>query len=86
MRVVVLAALALVGCTNPPELTGNAEGGVVTYGTRPIDETVHGRGANVAVQMADAHCQRFGRIARMQQSVDRGAGITFVCVARPASS
>jgi len=78
----IVALLSLGGCAAAPELTGNSDGGVVTWGTRPVDEMVHGRGANVGFQMAEAHCARFGRGARVLQSVDRGAGMSFVCVQR----
>lgn len=81
MRKIVLL-LALAGCTAAPELTGNANGGVVTFGTRRADEMAHGRGPNVAFRLAEDHCSRFGRSATIQQSSDMHGSVAFACVPR----
>jgi hypothetical protein len=76
---VLLAAVVLAGCAGP-ELAGNAEGGVVTYGTSRASQDWHGRGANVGFSMAERHCRSFGRAARVLTVDDLGGALVFECL------
>ena len=70
MRVVglVLVLFALGACSRQP--VGNAQGGVVTW--------TLGNDTQMAAA-AQAHCNRFGRAARMAQTLETGS-IVFDCV------
>jgi hypothetical protein len=57
MRIIaVLAALVLVACGSPRIEGGNEAGGIVSFG---------GSNQREAFAAADAHCRRYGKVARM---------------------
>jgi hypothetical protein len=63
----LLAALALAACTTS-RASGNAQGGVVT-------SAVGGE----LQQVANAHCARYGKVARLGRTIESGS-IMFDCV------
>lgn len=67
--IVLLFALALTGC-GAPKISGNAQGGV-------MGSVSEDRG----FRAAQAHCQHYGRDARITQIVPyAGGSMSFVCV------
>jgi hypothetical protein len=80
MRWAVLL-VGLAGCVPAPELTGNAQGGVVTYHTSRAASDVHGRGANVGFGLAEQHCRGHGRTAVVRMVDDIGGSLVFICTA-----
>jgi hypothetical protein len=72
MRVVLLTILlALVGCA--PSLTGaNERGGMVSH--------VGGWNRAESLALADEHCHKFGRLARISGTSPMDSMITFDCV------
>jgi hypothetical protein len=65
LMVVMLAALA--GCA--PTVDATELGGVVNYTTTP----------GGAIQAANAHCQKYGRVARATQISHYTGYVTFSC-------
>ncbi len=69
MRVfIVMLALFLAACA--PTVQGTEAGGVAQwYGASPAP----------AIEIANAHCQKYGRIARPTQVEAFGGYVTFSC-------
>lgn len=63
-------ALALSACA-PHVMHGNDVGGVVQFRTSDLGE---------ALKAADAHCQKFGKKARITSSPSLRTQATFECV------
>jgi hypothetical protein len=70
MRFVVILGLALGGCASGANITGNAVGVTVN--------NVWNR--NQAFPLADAHCRKFGKVAKPIQG-DGEYAFSFECVA-----
>ncbi len=72
MRRVAVFALTLVSsaCANP-DVTGNAEGGMVDIGFSSEKQ---------AFAAAEAHCKTYGRSARLTQIERKGSTVLFECV------
>lgn len=67
----LLICLLLAGCA-APTVTGNAQGGVMDWFATNERE---------AFMAAQAHCQQYGRDARITQIVPRAGGsVAFECV------
>lgn len=76
MRKLVVVALipALAGCGGGPTVTGNSQGGVMDWFATNEREVF---------LLAQEHCGRYGKDARITQIVPRGGGsVTFDCVQR----
>lgn len=74
MRILMLALVAasLAACAARPEVTGNAQGGVMDWFATNERE---------AFLAAQGHCQKYGRDARITQIVPRAGGsVAFECV------
>lgn len=70
-KVVVVAALALSACGSP-KVTGNAQGGVMPW---------FATNTNDAFNAAQAHCQKYGRDAKITQvNPYAGGTVAFDCV------
>jgi len=76
MRKLLVPLLLLAGCSSTPNVTGNALGGVMPWS---------GKDESAAFKAAQAHCQNFGksaRITQITQPTDSGKGTAvFVCEA-----
>jgi hypothetical protein len=69
--VVVLAALALAGCASA-QAVGNQHGGTFEW---------WGMSTAKAHEMANAHCAKYGRAARIRSMERRGnASVVFDCL------
>jgi hypothetical protein len=71
--VVVFCAAILSGCAQEL-ISGNAAGGMVSGG----DNLLESRAG--AMQIADAHCKKYGRIARVSGQDPWAGTLTFDCV------
>lgn len=69
MRYVVMGIALLVGACGDPEVSGNAVGGVM-----------HGATEATGYRVAQAHCQQYGKNARITQIVVIGGSVVFDCV------
>ena len=71
MILAVVALLLAAGCGSPT-VTGNAQGGVMPW---------HGTNTSKSFNAAQAHCQKYGRDARITQIVPHAGGsVAFDCV------
>ena len=71
MRWIVLAALPLAGCVTPAVTSATPAGGIVSsYGWQP----------NKSLELADAHCRKHGKRARVSSQNDLQNNMTFDCV------
>ena len=67
---VVLAVASLAGCA-PGVISGTEAGGIVGhYGFQP----------GKSLQLANAHCEKFGKAARVSSQNDLQDNMTFDCV------
>ena len=70
MRVSIFALLLCAGCT--PSLTANEAGGIV--------KNYYDGTKGEAFQSANAHCAKFGKVARFTSEEVWGSSATFECV------
>jgi hypothetical protein len=73
MRWIVFAPLLLAGCAAPQIGAASASGGIVkNYGWKP----------NASLELAQAHCAKYGKDAVISSENDMQDHMTFVCVRR----
>lgn len=71
MRKLVVVLTLLAGCSSPT-VTGNAQGGVMDWFATNEREVF---------TLAQTHCAKYGKDARITQIVPRGGGsVAFECV------
>jgi hypothetical protein len=71
--IILLAALALAGCA-PKLQFANEAGGVVSQAMSP--------GNDRAFALAEAHCEKYGKVARIESQTALVKSTRFECVAR----
>lgn len=71
MRYIILGTLLLAGCTTPHLVHGTEAGGIIgSFGWQP----------GKSLKVAQEHCEKYGRSARVTSQNDLHDNMTFDCV------